>query len=169
MIRYPCELIEDLIPLYIGGDVSYATKEIIEKHLRNCKNCSTLVQKYSNDEIKLTNFKEDFPQANTFKKWMKKLKVWGLITAVVAIFAAIIIGTIGYKMGDITSVGPIDFKYETTAGGGRTTGMELNKDGYLKFGGGSGNGAMPRENEKVTFTIKWNGKEENIVYIKLIS
>jgi len=336
MIKYPCEMIEDLIPLYIEGDVSDATKEIVEKHLKDCKNCSALAEEYSNDELKLIDFKEDLPQANTFKKSMKKLKMWGLIIATVAIVAAIAIGTIGYKIGekpkndiltlktivktfekqgmvlkedssksydefelsgvkpaifaigdkkgtllvytfksfverkdiveksnkfndsyysfnaknallvyvsaqntlteeelkiigetrtlisdivfkylndgkvviykgestnwegtftvkyyehwwkdekgtlhydayteesplvkykmaDITSVGPINFEYKTTLGGGSSTGSSLDKEGYSSLGNSGGTGVMHRENEDVNYIIKWNGKKENII------
>jgi len=336
MIKYPCGMIEDLIPLYIEGDVSDATKEIVEKHLKDCKNCSSLVHAYSNDELKLNDFKEDLPQANTFKKLMRKLKLGSLITAAVAIVAAIAIGTIGYKIGekpknnilspktivktfekqsmvlkedsskspdkfelsglkpaifvigdkkgtllvytfksfverediveksnkfndpyysfnaknallvyiptqnplteeemksigetrnlisdivfkylndgkvviykgestswkgtftlkyyehwwedekgtlhydaynetsplvkykmtDITSVGSINFEYKTTAGEGKSMGSRLDKGGYSALGKSGGTGAMPRENEDITFTIKWNGKKENII------
>ncbi|MBU3189581.1 zf-HC2 domain-containing protein [Clostridium bowmanii] len=340
MIKYPCEMIEDLIPLYIEGDVSVATKEIVEKHLKNCKNCSALLVEYSNDELKVIDFKEDLPHANTFKKLMKKLKIWGLIAVAVAIVVAIAIGTIGYKLGekpkndiltlktivktfekqgvflkenssqyldeyelsgvkpavfaigdkkgtllvyvfksfverkdiieksnkfnglfslqeyplnaknallvyvsaqnptteeemksigetrvlisdivfkylndgkvaiykgestnwegtftvkyyehwwedekgklhydsynessplvkykmtDITSVGPISFEYKTSSGGGTSTGSRLDKEGYSRMGNSGGNGAMHRENEDITFTIKWNGKKENII------
>jgi hypothetical protein len=99
--NYPCKLIEDLIPLYIENDVSDATKVIIEKHLKECKNCTFLVQEYSNDELKLEDFKEDLPQANTYKKWMKKLKTWGLLSAIVLILVAISIGVISYRIGEI--------------------------------------------------------------------
>lgn len=336
MIKYPCGMIEDLIPLYIEGDVSDATKEIVEKHLKNCKNCSALLQEYSNDELKLNDFKEALPQANTFKKLMKKLKIWGLITAVVAIVAAIAIGTIAYKIGekpkndiltlktivktfekqgmvlkedsskspdkfelsgvkpavfaigdkkgtllvytfksfverrdiveksnkdndpynslnaknallvyvseqnptteaemksigetrtfisdivfkylndgkvviykgessswegtftlkyyehwwtdekgtlhydaynetsplvkykmtDITSVGPINFQYKTTLSGGSSSGSRLDKEGYLNLGKSGGSGSAFSKDADVTYTIKWNGKKENII------
>ena len=340
MIKYPCEMIEDLIPLYIEGDVSRATKDIVEKHLKDCKNCRALVVEYTNDELNLIDFKEDLPQANTFKKSMKKLKMWGLITAAVAIVAAIAIGTIGYKIGekpkndiltlktivkifekqgmalkedssrspdefelsgvkpavfsigdkkgtllvytfksfverkdiveksnkfndlfsfkeyslnaknsllvylsaqnpttekeiksigetrvlisdivfkylndgkvviykgestswegtftlkyyehwwedekgtlhydaynessplvkykmtDITSVGSINFEYKTTSGGGASTGSTLDKEGYSRMGKSAGTGAMHGENDDIMFTIKWNGKKENII------
>jgi hypothetical protein len=340
MSKYPCGLIEDLIPLYIEGDISEDTKEIVEKHLKDCKNCSALIQEYTNDELNLKELKEDLPQADTFKRWMKKLKLWGLITTAAAIITAMFIGIIGYKIGekpkndiltlktivktfekegidlkkdsskspedfeivgvkpavfsighkkdtlliytfksfveredfiknsnkfknpfslleipfkaknvllvyktaeaptteadmtslgetvnsisnivfthlndgkeivykgqssswegtftlkyyehwwqdekgtlhydsyhteypvikyklsDIEAVGPTEFEYKTTHGGGSTTGVYLSKDGYLKLGGGGGNGAMPREDEDVTYTVKWNGKEETFI------
>lgn len=74
MSNYPCKLIEGLIPLYIDGDISEDNKKIVEMHLKECKNCSTLVQEYSNYDIKLDAFKDDLPQANNFIKWIKKNK-----------------------------------------------------------------------------------------------
>jgi hypothetical protein len=100
MNKYPCGLIEDLIPLYIEGDISEDTKEIVEMHLKECKNCSNLFHEYNDVELNLENLKEDLPKADTFKSWMNKLKIWGIITAAAAIFAFISIGTIGYKIGD---------------------------------------------------------------------
>jgi len=336
MIKYPCGMIEDLIPLYIEGDVSDATKEIVEKHLKDCENCSALAAEYSNDELKLIDFKEDLPQASTFKKSMKKLKIWGLIIVGIAIVVAIAIGTIAYKIGekpkndiltlktivktfekqgvvlkedsseypdkfeisgakpaifsigdkkgtllvytfksfverediveksnkfndpynsfnaknafiiyvsaqgplteekmksigetrtlisdtvfkylndgkvvtykgestswegtftlkyyehwwedekgklhydgyneqfpsvrykkaDITSVGPINFKYKTTSGGGESTGSRLDKEGYSSLGNSGGSGLGLNKNDDITYTIKWNGKKENII------
>lgn len=339
MSKYPCGLIQDIIPLYLEGDVSDETKEIVKEHLKDCISCSSLMNEYSNDELKLDEYKEDLPHAKTFKKLMKRLKIWGSIIIVAGILVAITIGVVGYKIGeqptkdiltlasivktfekqglplkedklkspdnyilngvkpfifsvgkdkdtiliytfnsfvereaiagkdsisnafslqkvsynakntylvyiaakvpktdqdmssitktkdlisnivfkylndgkevtykgDSTSwsgtvtlkyyehwwkdpagvlnyesyntqdpvikyrmsnkeaVGPIDFEYETTAGGGKLTGAHLNKEGYLDIGGGGSNGAMPRRGGDINFTIRWAGKEENIV------
>ncbi|MBK5243337.1 MAG: hypothetical protein JJD95_19350 [Clostridium sp.] len=70
---------------------------------------------------------------------------------------------IKYKMPDITSVGTVNFEYETTAGGGSITGVKPNKEGYLEVGRSGGSGAIPSENEEVTFKVNWNGKEETII------
>ena len=339
MSKYPCELIEDLIPLYIEDDVSDATKKIVEEHISECENCKSLVHEYSNDELKIEDFKEDLPEAKTFKKWMKKLKVWGVVAGMVALIAFITIGLLGYKIGedaengvitlktivktlekeglslekdkskspdeydlsgvkpsiytvedskdtlliyvfdsfrekqkildetdkynnyfsmeefkyhaknslivfipneipeneeefkaienklnliyettfkylnngkervykgesenwegtftmeyyenwfkdeegtkydsynekypmikykgsDLDEVGTIDFEYKTINGGGESTGLTIDKDGYVKAGGSSGNGTILSEDTEITFIIKWNGKEERIV------
>ncbi|MBC8059171.1 MAG: zf-HC2 domain-containing protein [Clostridiaceae bacterium] len=339
MSKYPCGLVEDLIPLYIEDDVSIESKGIVEEHLKDCINCISLVKEYYNYELKLNEFIDDLPQANTFKKWMKRLKIWGSITIIAMILGAMAIGVLGYKIGekpksdlltlntivktfekrglplkkdtskspdnfllsgvkpviysigknkdtllvytfksfveredivnttnfnnpyslqeigynakntflvympsqisntetemksiletkglisnivfkyfndgkqiiykgestswtgtftlkyyehwwkdetglltyesyndpyqvinykisDKESVGPIDFEYKTTVSGGTMTDLELNKEGSLNISMGSGNGAMPRENDDINFTIKWNGKEEKIV------
>jgi len=98
--KYPCELIEDLIPLYIEDDLSQTTKEIIEEHMKECKNCSMLLQEYSDDELKVADFKEDLPKADTFKTWMKRLKVWGFIVSVLILIGFIVTGVLGYKIGE---------------------------------------------------------------------
>lgn len=100
MNKYPCGLIEDLIPLYIEGDINSDTREIVEEHLKECKNCSSLVLEYSNDELKMEDLKEDLPQADTFKKWMRRLKVWGSIAVIAIILSAVAIGVLGYKAGE---------------------------------------------------------------------
>ena len=50
MNNYPCELIEDLIPLYIEEDISSITKEIVEDHLKECESCN-VCSEYSNNEL----------------------------------------------------------------------------------------------------------------------
>lgn len=340
MSKYPCGLIEDLIPLYIEDDVNEETKEIVEVHLKECENCSLLLEEYTNANIKYDELKDDLPKSNTFKKWMKKLKIWGSVLVVSLIAIAITIGTLGYKAGktlpkelltqkiivktlraqglslkedkqkspddfdlsgvkpavysigerkdtlliytfksflerdkilmdtkkynnpfnleeipykaknsllvfmpspipkdqeeyfeisrttkllsdvvfkylndgkeivykgtsenwegtftlkyyehwfqdetgklhydnysevhpvikykmsDIANVGPITFEYETLHSSGKSTGLTLHKDGYANAGSSGGNGAIPRENEDIKFTIKWGDKEEHIV------
>jgi hypothetical protein len=89
-----------LLPLYIEDDVSDETKEIVENHLKDCEDCSALVQQYSNDELKLEDFEQDLPKADTYKKWMERLKIWAIISTATVIFFITAIGTIGYKMGE---------------------------------------------------------------------
>lgn len=99
MSRYPCKLIEDLLPLYLEDDVHEETKKIVAEHLEECSSCKALLQEYRNDEIDISNYPEDLPQANTFKKWMKSLKVWAGIGAVALLTVIIVIGAVGYKIG----------------------------------------------------------------------
>lgn len=100
MKKYPCELIEDLIPLYIEEDVNSKTKEIIEDHIKECDNCSLLVQEYSTNELDIESFKKDIPEANTFKDWMKRLKMFGATITILTIITVIAIGVLGYKAGE---------------------------------------------------------------------
>ena len=37
-----CEIIKDLIPLYVDDVCSTETKEFVEKHLKNCNECQKI-------------------------------------------------------------------------------------------------------------------------------
>ena len=45
-----CNLIEDLLPLYIEGLVSEETKKEIEEHLKNCDKCSEILKSINKDD-----------------------------------------------------------------------------------------------------------------------
>ena len=100
MNKYPCEMIGDLIPLYIEDDVSKITKDIIENHLQQCEDCSLLVLEQSSKQIDIGEIKEQLPQARTFKKFMKRLKIWIAAIGILALFVAIGMGVLGYKVGE---------------------------------------------------------------------
>ncbi|QLY81019.1 zf-HC2 domain-containing protein [Clostridium intestinale] len=100
MNKIPCNLIEDLLPLYIEDDVSNETKEIIETHLNECENCNSLLQEYSKEEIKIDSFEDTLPNPNTFKQLIKRLKKWSIAIIAIVLTIFIAIGTIGYKIGE---------------------------------------------------------------------
>jgi len=70
---------------------------------------------------------------------------------------------IQYKMKDIEDVGPIEFEYKTNSGGGSSKGLTLKKDGYSNFGSSGGSGSFIGPDQEITFIIKWNGMEENMI------
>lgn len=39
-MEYPCEIIQDLIPVYIRGEASEEAAEAIDRHVRECKECA---------------------------------------------------------------------------------------------------------------------------------
>lgn len=39
-----CYLIEELLPLYIEGDTSEETNQLVDEHLRSCKKCRYLYE-----------------------------------------------------------------------------------------------------------------------------
>lgn len=67
-----CEVIRDLLPLYADDVCSTASKNIIEEHLRECPECSAMLEKLRNHEIEedLTEEKEQVisRQAKQFKR-----------------------------------------------------------------------------------------------------
>ena len=43
-IRYECEMIQDLLPLYQDNVCSTSSKKIVEEHVTNCENCRNMLQ-----------------------------------------------------------------------------------------------------------------------------
>jgi predicted anti-sigma-YlaC factor YlaD len=93
-----CELIKDLLPLYLDGVCSNNSKTAVEEHLAVCDTCRTELQNMqSNLPIGGTgrNLKEAEAVKNLSKRWkkgmMKSLIKGALIAlAVIAIIAIII-------------------------------------------------------------------------------
>lgn len=68
-----CEIIRDLLPLYIDGLTSIESNQEIEKHLKNCEECQKYYQEMTGD---IDNFSvitnEEIEDVNLIKKIKKK-------------------------------------------------------------------------------------------------
>ena len=65
-----CEIIKDLLPLYVDRMVSDVTKERIEGHLQYCKECTEM---YQNMDFNLEEEKQS-SEVQDVKKFLKKTK-----------------------------------------------------------------------------------------------
>ena len=71
-MRYPCKLIQDILPLYHDGVCSQESKEIVEQHFSDCEEC----RKYYDDLCgvdamepdRALNKENEMKKAETFKK-----------------------------------------------------------------------------------------------------
>jgi len=57
-MKYPCEMIEDLLPLYNDDVCSSKSQKIIKEHLAECDSCNTLFDKLKNNVYDNTLQKE---------------------------------------------------------------------------------------------------------------
>ena len=68
-----CEMIRDLLPLYIDGLTSKESNQEIEKHLKNCEECQKYYQEMTGE---IDNFSvitnEEIEDVNLIKKIKKK-------------------------------------------------------------------------------------------------
>lgn len=77
-----CEIIRDLIPLYIDDVCSGAAREVVEEHAANCEDCSALIERMRNNELEIamSNEKNEvLSQKSEF--FRKKSTIAGLIIA----------------------------------------------------------------------------------------
>lgn len=92
MNKKNCNIIFDLLPNYIENDVSYDTKDFIENHLKECKNCRKVLEEIKNDDIdnQLKNDKNSKIEVEKIKKIKRNFKMHKMILIISSIIALII-------------------------------------------------------------------------------
>ena len=82
MEKINCNVIQDILPLYIDDVVSDDTKELVEEHLQNCEICQRVYHETKTDlenDMKISaQTKESSNEANdlkSFRKFLKKRKI----------------------------------------------------------------------------------------------
>ena len=82
MGKINCNVIQDILPLYIEDAVSEDTKELVEEHLQNCEICQRVYHETKTDlenDMKISaQTKENSNEANdlkNFSKFLKKRKI----------------------------------------------------------------------------------------------
>ena len=78
MGKINCNVIQDILPLYIEDAVSEDTKELVEEHLQNCEICQRVYHEtkadLENDMKIYAQTKENSNEANDLKNFRKFLK-----------------------------------------------------------------------------------------------
>jgi len=92
-MNYPCKLIQDLLPLYYDGVCSDESREIIEKHLSECAECSRIfgeIREADSVSIPAAPIHE-MQKANSLKKVKRKILRKQILVAAAALAAVVMI------------------------------------------------------------------------------
>lgn len=93
-MKIDCDIIKDLLPLYVEGLASEKSKAAVEEHLEECEDCKKIYREMKKPEPKVHYDREP---AESFRKYVKKEKrKLGIKTAVVT--AAIIIAVVAVRV-----------------------------------------------------------------------
>jgi hypothetical protein len=115
----PCEVIEDLLPLYADNLTQNATNQIIKEHLKECESCRV---KYENmtGQMGKEAFIEEAPKAEI--DYLKKIKRKNQNKIVLATLSTILIGA-AVVLAKLFIIGsPIeDYQTKTEAADGKLT------------------------------------------------
>ena len=91
MEKIKCNVIQDILPLYIDDVVSDDTKELVEEHLQNCEICQRVYHETKTDlenDMKVSvQTKESSNEANdlkNFRKFLKKRKIKTILLSIAA-------------------------------------------------------------------------------------
>ena len=83
-MKISCEIIKDLLPLYLDSVCSNDSKAVIDEHLVACENCKAELQAMQNS-FSLKSVGENLNEAeavkNLSKKWKRSIK-WSLLKGI---------------------------------------------------------------------------------------
>lgn len=148
-MKYDCEIIKDLLPLYCDGVCSEQSKNAVEEHLEGCEICKNIKSDFENHNLNPNiNVKEEKSKIKIIMDIRKKIAVKKTIISLVSIVltVAVISGiycaltipkkTIKYYDGMVTvteKVNDIDFIYNGKAFAGiETVCIPITVDGEEK-------------------------------------
>lgn len=90
-MKYNCDVIQDLLPLYEDGICSEASKAIVEEHLRECSACKEIAGRLKDNIVEETLTKEKDTVLSRYQKSIrKKTATIGMATASILFIPLII-------------------------------------------------------------------------------
>ena len=93
-MKYPCEMIQDLLPLYLDGICSEDSKKVIEKHLSECSACKeycAAMREADGMETDVYNVDRERQKAASFQAVKKRILRRQILAAVIAVIVLIAI------------------------------------------------------------------------------
>lgn len=81
-MKITCDIINDLIPLYIDTICTEDSRKLIEEHMKHCKKCSQKLEDMKNP-IEYPQMPEQWESKEPFKKIKKKVRIQLILTAII--------------------------------------------------------------------------------------
>ena len=97
MKKMDCDIIRDLLPLYIDGVVSDATKNLVETHLEDCDACRKEAEWMRETVTLPTNEKVQEAEVKALKKLKKRFFKKKVIVALVTACLTLVVAAGGYS------------------------------------------------------------------------
>lgn len=156
-MNYPCDLIQDLLPLYLDDVCSEQSKTVVEQHLLKCPNCRKYYSAMREaDEIIIVppNAEREIQKATSFQSIKKTLFRKQILIAAVSI---IVLAIIAFAVISVlkNSVGIVEYEDNISVS---------MIDGSLV---GRLNGSQETYIKIIRTTIEADGQEENYLFYYL--
>ena len=106
MEKINCNVIQDILTLYIDDSVSDDTKALVEEHLQNCEGCRRLYNELTEDMMVPVEIKDDnkeVKELQNFKRFLLRKRIRIILFSVVGTVICLA-GIIGYMNQHITYI-----------------------------------------------------------------
>ena len=84
-----CEIIKDLLPLYVDDVCSTETKEFVEKHLKNCNECQKIFETMEKDENNKNSDEKE--SIKNFNNKIKRNKIKAVVISLIIFVIGILL------------------------------------------------------------------------------
>lgn len=98
MKKISCDIIRDMLPLYLDDVVSDATKEMVEEHLQSCTSCRAEAAALKKDVILPASKSQRFADARVIKKIKNKIFRKKVIISLITVAAVLAVGAGVYTL-----------------------------------------------------------------------
>lgn len=95
-MRIKCDVINDLLPLYVDDVLSDASRELVDEHIKDCENCRKTLENMSGKvsiPVSPELRKDDTKPIKGLKKIVTK---WKMLTVLIAVFAMLAVLFLGF-------------------------------------------------------------------------
>lgn len=154
-MKYKCEVVRDLLPLYIDGVSSKESNKIMEEHLKECNECKEYYNDLKNGDF-IEDLKMEQSEKQNPKKTMKSIKhkivrgkIWFGIVSITVVLAIILFFS-AYMKNKVLVV-QYDNNIEVVRKDGNVYAV-LKNDTYINA------------KSKIVETVNSNGKKETLLY-----
>ena len=92
-MKVNCEIIEDLLPLYVDNVCSKQSRQAVEEHLRECEKCRSIFE--STQAVPVPHIEPDSPvEDKAIKKGFRKIRIrwWAAILIILAMIPIAFLG-----------------------------------------------------------------------------
>ena len=92
-MKVTCEIIEDLLPLYVDNVCSKQSRQAVEEHLRECEKCRSIFE--STQAVPVPHIEPDSPvEDKAIKKGFRKIRIrwWAAILIILAMIPIAFLG-----------------------------------------------------------------------------
>ena len=91
MKKVSCDIIRDILPLYVDGVVSEDTKEMVEEHLSSCASCKKEAEILKQELILPSMKNVQLAEAKVFKKLKAKFRKKNTIILLLSVITVILL------------------------------------------------------------------------------
>lgn len=89
-MKYPCNMIRDLLPLYLDKVCSEESEEIVQAHLENCPECAAYFRSMADSDKEIGgsisgNTKREFQKASSFRAVKKRILRKQIVAATISV------------------------------------------------------------------------------------